>query len=343
MGQRTQVLVIKENNKKERKVTFLHHQWGFGRMMYMALMDMFFQDYYKDTFKRGYSFLTPAAVATSSRFYDCTDEVPTKVLEDVDPDNFASIVRVFDYGDNNNGGLVIYIKEKKKVYDTSNFKIGFLLGWEDTYCKCEDGEEINVGHDENAFLRWLTPEEYGKMNGGSDYSDEKFVRIFMRFCRYFGIKFFKNISTPEENLADITKLRNEFKEYEETFENKRSIPYGYNYEGETYLLAARYYDGTEGEFEIYSYFLIKSFENPIKDIKTDGWDKGWGKITDKALKIISKNTGMSKNKILSGGILKPDWRIVAWGENAVKTYDTLRFIEQNHIEGVILKNNINVY
>jgi hypothetical protein len=181
------------------------------------------------------------------------------------------------------------------------------------------------------------------MNGGSNYSDEKFVRIFMRFCRYFGVKFFKNISTPEENLADITELRNEFKEYEETFENKRSIPYGYNYEGETYLLAARYYDGTEGEFEIYSYFLIKSFENPIKDIKTDGWDKGWGKITDKALKIISKNTGMSKDKILSGGIRKPDWKIVAWGENAVKTYDTLRFIKQNNIQGVVLENTIKVY
>ena len=343
MGQRTQVLVIKENNKKERKVTFLHNQWGFGRKMYMALMDMFFQDYHKDTFKRGYSFLSPAKVATSSSFYDCTDEVPTKVLEDVDPNNFASMVRVFDYGDNNNGGLVIYVKEKKTGYSTSNFKIGFLLGLEDTYHKYEDGEEINVGHDEKPFLRWLTPEEYGKMNGGSDYSDEKFVRIFMRFCRYFGIKFFKNISTPEENLADITELRNEFKEYEETFDDKRSIPYGYDYEGETYLLAARYFDGTEGEYEVYSYFLIKSFEKPIKDIEAGGWKAGWGKITDKALKIISKDTGMSKNKILSGGWHEPDWKIVALGENAVKTYDTLRFIRHNDIQGIVLKNTIKVY
>lgn len=343
MGQRTQVLVIKENNKKERKVTFLHNQWGYGRKMYMALMDMFFQDYHKDTFKRGYSFLSPAEVATSSSFCDCTDEVPTKVLENVDPNNFASIVHVFDYGDNNNGGLVIYIKEKKTEYSTSNFKIGFLLGLEDTYRKYENGEEINVGHDEKPFLRWLTPEEYGKMNGGSNYSDEKFVRIFMRFCRYFGIKFFKNISTPEENLADITELRNEFKEYEETFDDKRSIPYGYNYEGETYLLAARYFDGTEGEYEVYSYFLIKSFENPIIDIEICGWKEGWGRITDEALKIISKNTGMSKNKILSGGIHEPDWKIVALGENAVKTYDALRFIRHNDIEGVGLYNTIKVY
>ena len=343
MGQRTQVLVIKENNKKERKVTFLHHQWGFGRMMYMALMDMFFQDYHKDTFKRGYSFLAPAAVATSSSFYDCTDEVPTKVLKDVDPNNFASIARVFDYGDNNNGGLVIYIKEKKKEYDTSNFKIGFLLGWEDTYRKYEDGEEINVGHDKKPFLRWLTPEEYGKMNGGSDYSDEKFVRIFMRFCRYFGVKFFKNTTTPEENLAAVEILRGEYKEYEKKFKDGHAIPYGYDYEGETYLLAARYFDGTEGEYEVYAYFLIKSFEKPIIDIETDGWKKGWGKITNKALKIISKNTGMSKDKILSVGIRKPDWKIVTWGENAVKTYDTLRFIEQNHIQGIVLKNTIKVY
>ena len=137
----------------------------------------------KDTWKKDYSFLTPAAVATSSSFYDCTDEVPTKVLKDVDPNNFASIVRVFDYGDNNNGGLVIYIKEKKTEYYRSNFKIGFLLGCEDTYRKYEDGEEINVGHDKKPFLRWLTPEEYGKMNG----ADSNQYQYFMPNQKMMGV------------------------------------------------------------------------------------------------------------------------------------------------------------
>ena len=106
MGQRTQVLVIKENRKGERRCTFLHNQWGFGRSMYMALIDMYLQDYHKDTCSRGYNFLKPVLVATDDNFYDITDEVPTKVLEDVNPDRFATIKRVFDFGDNNNGGMV---------------------------------------------------------------------------------------------------------------------------------------------------------------------------------------------------------------------------------------------
>lgn len=189
MGQRTQVLVIKENNKKQKKCYFFHYQWGFGRVMYMGLMDLFMQDYNKETFDRDYNFLD-CKFGTNKKFYDITNEVPQKVLDAVDVKNFDTIKAVFEHGDNNNGGMVVYIKENKTEYHGSRFKVGFLLGYEDTEGEYE-GEIYNEGNDKEAFARWLSPEEYGRMNGGNEYSDKQFVAMFKKFCRYFGIKFFK--------------------------------------------------------------------------------------------------------------------------------------------------------
>ena len=209
MGQRTQVLIIKENNKGKRKCSFFHHQWGIGRVMYFGLMDLFMQDYCKDTFDKGYDYLSRPSFATSKRFYDLTDEVPAKVLEQVNPDNFATIAHVFDWGDNNNGGLVVYMRENKIAYHTSDIKIGFLIGPEDTH-SIWNGEEYHVGNDDDAFVRWLTPSEYGALDINSDYADAEFVRIFNDFCNYFEISVFENKTTPEENLKALKALRSEF-------------------------------------------------------------------------------------------------------------------------------------
>ena len=227
MGQRVQVLVIKENKKGERKSTFFHHQWGIGRIMYFGLIDLFMQDYNKDTFRKGYDYLSPARFGTNEKYYDITGDVPRKVLNNIDPDNFATIAHIFDWGDNNNGGMVVYMKEDKKYdYHRSDIKIGFLLGDEDTHHIYEDGDERNPDNDDEAFARWLTPEEYGKMNCGSDYSDEEFVKMFNDFCRYFDITFFENTTTMKENIVALKKLRNDFEEYREQFAGKE-IPYGY--------------------------------------------------------------------------------------------------------------------
>lgn len=193
MGQRTQVLVIKENNKKEKKAYFFHHQWGFGRVMYLGLMDLFMQDYSKETFDENYDFFK-CSFKTSEKFYDVTKEVPKKVLDAVDINDFESIKKVFDYGDNNNGGMVVYIKQQKTEWYGCKFKIGFLLGHEDEEGEYVDSDgnlqQYNVGNGK-AFERWLTPQEYGALNGGSEYSDKKFVAMFEKFCKYFKIKYFK--------------------------------------------------------------------------------------------------------------------------------------------------------
>ena len=190
MGQRTQILVLKENNKGERKAYFFHHQWGYGRNMYLTVMDIQTRDYFKETFAQGYSFLTsPILGATDTKWYDITKDISVEVLNAVDPDNFKSITDVFAYGDNDNGGIFVYIKEDEVAYHGANIKIGFLLGDEDEE-SVYDGKLYNEGNGK-AFERWLTPAEYGRMNGGSIYSDPDFIAMFTQFCDYFGIEHYE--------------------------------------------------------------------------------------------------------------------------------------------------------
>ena len=176
MGQRTQILVIKENNKGERQAEFYHHSWGYWRNMYLAFMDCVIKDYGKDARKEGYDFFKTHGIA-NDKWYDCTDDVPKGVLQAADPDKFDTIQEVFKYGDNDNGGMVIYVKEDEERYSPSVYKAGFLLGPEDV---CDP------------FSEWALPQDYGEYNGGADYSDKEFVEVFDKFCKYFGAEYFVN-------------------------------------------------------------------------------------------------------------------------------------------------------
>lgn len=190
MGQRTQILVVRENNKGEKKTKFYHHQWGFGRVMYLALMDAFMNDYNKETFIDDYNFLDNKNFTTfNTKMFDITCYVPEDVLNAADVNDINTIKKVFDYGDNDNGGLVISIKEGNDHHSSADFKIGFLLGWEECQGWADDGKYYKI---EEPFSRYVTPQEYGQKNGGCNYSDEAFVKIFTDFCNYFGIEYFEN-------------------------------------------------------------------------------------------------------------------------------------------------------
>lgn len=201
MGQRTQIIVIKENNKGEVRKTVWHHQWGFGRIMYLALMSLYIGDYNKDTWVEGYDFFN-TSFPLIPKLINVTDEVPKDILEQANVDNLASIRRVIDYCDNNNGAMVVYIKENPtEKYLTSQFKVGFLMGLEDEYYTSTYDNKTynkrNIG--EKPFSRWLTPVEYGRINGGNKYSDEDFIEMVYKFCEYFEIETLKEDKSVEEN------------------------------------------------------------------------------------------------------------------------------------------------
>ena len=203
MGQRTQIIVIKENNKGEVRKTVWHHQWGFGRIMYLALMSLYIGDYNKDTWAEGYDFFN-TSFPLIPKLINVTDEVPKDILEQANVNDLASIRQVIDYCDNNNGAMVVYIKENPTNYMTSQFKVGFLMGFEDEYCTSTYDNKTynkrNIG--EKPFSRWLTPVEYGRINGGNEYSDEDFIEMVYKFCEYFDIETIKEDKSVEENKKE---------------------------------------------------------------------------------------------------------------------------------------------
>ena len=204
MGQRTQIIVIKENNKGEVRKTVWHHQWGFGRIMYLALMSLYIGDYNKDTWTEGYDFFN-TSFPLIPKLINVTDEVPKDILEQANVNDLASIRQVIDYCDNNNGAMVVYIKENPtENYLTSQFKVGFLMGLEDEYYTSTYDNKTynkrNIG--EKPFSRWLTPVEYGRINGGNKYSDENFIEMVYKFCEYFKIETLKEDKSVEENKKE---------------------------------------------------------------------------------------------------------------------------------------------
>ena len=204
MGQRTQIIVIKENNKGEVRKTVWHHQWGFGRIMYLALMSLYIGDYNKDTWAEGYDFFN-TSFPLIPKLINVTDEVPKDILEQANVNDLASIRQVIDYCDNNNGAMVVYIKENPtENYLTSQFKVGFLMGLEDEYYTSTYDNKTynkrNIG--EKPFSRWLTPVEYGRINGGNKYSDEDFIEMVYKFCEYFEIDTLKEDKPVEENKKE---------------------------------------------------------------------------------------------------------------------------------------------
>lgn len=221
MGQRTQVLVIKEKKDGTKKAHFFHHQWGYGRNMYLAAMDLVLQDYAKDTFRQDYDFLN-CEIKTSQKFHNITDEIPENVLQAADIHNIQTIQEVFKYGDNNNGGMVVHIKEGKNKYDSSQFTIGFLLGDEDT-----DSwfgiEHYNKGNDTKAFARFLTPKQYGRMNGGSTYSDNTFVKMFEDFIHYFDVITLGNEDDDKEEImqTSLNEIREQIDKLQEKINNMK--------------------------------------------------------------------------------------------------------------------------
>lgn len=187
MGQRTQIIIIKENNAGKKQLYGFHDQWGYGRRMYLTLMDLVIMDYNKDTFRKGYNFLEkPQFVNPNLQYLEYLEKVaeerPSLIEDCMNLDNKAIGCLLDNYCDNNNGAMVVYFKENYPIYENALIKVGFLLGWEEA---CKSG----------AFTKWRTPREYGKENCGSTYSDDDFIEMFEKFREYFDIEL---ISDPNE-------------------------------------------------------------------------------------------------------------------------------------------------
>ena len=181
MGQRTQMLIQTVNNKGEKKNHLYHFQWGFGRTMFLQLMDLFINDYFKDTFKRGYSVFDVTRLTNKAS--DITEEV--EIPEDLDITDIEQIKKVFKQCDNNNGGMVIQVNENDPSYSAFNYKVGLLLGSEETY----DYENDKIS--EEPFSRYVSYQEYFDKAGGQFCGVPSFVKMWEGFVEFAEIEFLR--------------------------------------------------------------------------------------------------------------------------------------------------------
>ena len=181
MGQRTQMLIQTVNNKGKQKNRLYHFQWGFGRTMFLQLMDLYLSDYFKDCFQRDYSVFDVTKLTKHA--YDITDEVD--IPEDLDITDIEQIKKVFKQCDNNNGGMVIQVNENVSSYSAFNYKVGLLLGREETY-DYENDKSI-----EEPFSRYVTYQEYFDKAGGQFCRVPSFVKMWEGFVEFAEIKFLR--------------------------------------------------------------------------------------------------------------------------------------------------------
>ena len=190
MGQRTQMLIQTVNNKGEKKNRLYHFQWGFGRTMFLQLMDLYLSDYFKDCFQKDYSVFDVTKLTKHA--YDITNEVD--IPEDLDINNIEQVKSIFEHCDNNNGGMVIQVTEDKVDYHGFHYLIGLVLGYEGCW---DYDKEIEI---EKPFSRFVSWKEFFEKEGGEFCENKGFLQMWRGFIKFGNIKFIKPTKTNKKNV-----------------------------------------------------------------------------------------------------------------------------------------------
>ena len=142
MGQRTQLLLQIEWRSGVRLNKVYHLQWGYCKKLPMAFLHILSSRYFHpeeaDIFQAFNDVLKKMGgmVDIDARDWSIYD---FKKLEDCQ--------KALGHCDNNNGAMVVIVKEHQDEYTYPNFNLGFLLG--------PEGLE-----GDSAFSRWITTEEF---------------------------------------------------------------------------------------------------------------------------------------------------------------------------------------
>ena len=191
MGQRTAFLIKRTYWNGKVNVRLVHHQWGIGRVMH----NHFIRDFMEMITDRSY----PAK--TLKDFMKIIDDEHSIYKEQNFrkgskriPDVFDKKVvkRYFSKTDNNNGGMIIDIREKqadKEPYSLKieDLKISFVVG----------DEECN--YDDKPFERLYTGEEYVRISCDGEYAYPEFINMWNGFIRQYEI----------EEVADSKQINND--------------------------------------------------------------------------------------------------------------------------------------
>lgn len=188
MGQRTAFLIKRTYWNGDVNIRLVHHQWGIGRVMH----NHFIKDFMEMVTDRSFQ------GKTLKDFMTIIDEKNSLYLEenykkdstDI-PNIFAkrTIRKYFNQTDNNNGGMLIEIKEKPsetKPYclEVDDLKISFVVGYEE--CDYDYDKHKYLG--EKPFSTLYTGEEYVKISCDGQYAFPEFLDMWRGFIKQYEIE-----------------------------------------------------------------------------------------------------------------------------------------------------------
>lgn len=188
MGQRTAFLIKRTYWDGSVNIRLVHHQWGIGRVMH----NHFIRDFMAMVTYRSFE------EKTLKDFMKIIDDKYSLYLEKNFrkgstgiPDVFDKkvIKRYFNKTDNNNGGMIIDIKEKpsdKKPYslDIEDLKISFIVG--DEECDYDYKADKYIG--DKPFEKLYTGEEYVKISCDGEYAYPEFLEMWNGFIKQYEIE-----------------------------------------------------------------------------------------------------------------------------------------------------------
>lgn len=186
MGQRTAFLIKRTYWNGKVNVRLVHHQWGIGQVMHhnfiKAFLEMITDRNYSKTLK---DFMT-IIDDEYSLYLEKNFRKNSKCIPDVFDKKI--IKRYFNKTDNNNGGMIIDIKEKqsdKEPYraDIEDVKIGFIVGWEE----CDYDYNTDKWLGDEPFSKLYTGEEYVKISCDGEYAYPEFISMWNGFIQNFEI------------------------------------------------------------------------------------------------------------------------------------------------------------
>ncbi len=198
MGQRVAFLIKRTYWNGQVNVRLVHHQWGIGRVMH----NNFIRDFMEIVTYRGLQ------GKTLKDFMKIIDDENSLYLEKNYrkgskgiPDVFDNkvIKKYFNRTDNNNGGMIIDIKEKpsdKQPWglDIEDLKIGFVVGYEE--CEYDYDSHKYIG--EKPFENLYTGEEYVKISCDGAYAYPEFIEMWNGFIKQYDIDEVANIKGINE-------------------------------------------------------------------------------------------------------------------------------------------------
>ena len=188
MGQRTAFLIKRTYWNGKVNIRLVHHQWGIGRVMHNHFIKAFLEmitdrSYPAKTLKDFMKIIDDEhSLYKEQNFRKDSKRIPDIFDKRV-------IKRYFSKTDNNNGGMIIDIREKqsdKEPYSLKieDLKIGFVVG--DEECNYDYDLEKYIG--DKPFERLYTGEEYVKISCGGEYAYPEFINMWNGFINQYGIE-----------------------------------------------------------------------------------------------------------------------------------------------------------